>query len=365
MKAAGVQLDQLLEALQLDPSAGLSIVGAGHLAEAHHPMFGPDLGALVLGIASGTATRLRTVLSRSYPSDHPLLLVTQLGAGLSVEPVKLGDLGAGQPDSSPLALYIPALPVASSFEALQETVAHLRAPDGCPWDREQTHQSLRKHLLEETYETLEALDAGDLNALQEELGDLLLQVLLQSQIAFESGDFTAADVVAGIQAKLIRRHPHVFGDLQLDDVEQVLKNWEHFKQDEKGHPSNGVMQGIPFALPALAQALELQQRAARVGFDWAGIEGVLAKVNEELEEIQQAEDQPRQAAELGDLLFALVNFTRWIGVDPEAALQAANRRFRRRFDRMSESARQSGLNLDQLGIEALERLWEAAKQSAG
>ncbi len=238
-------------------------------------------------------------------------------------------------------------------------MAHLRAPDGCPWDREQTHRSLRKHLLEETYEALEALDSEEPEALKEELGDLLLQVLLQAQIAYEAGSFRAAEVVAGIQAKLIRRHPHVFGELELSDVDEVLKHWEHFKEAEKG---NGALDGVPVDLPALAQADELQGRAARVGFDWPQIDGVLEKIAEEAGELRAAADPLEQERELGDLLFAVVNYARWLKVDPEAALRQTNRRFRARFARMSDAARQAGQRLDQLGIEELDRLWEAAKR---
>lgn len=249
--------------------------------------------------------------------------------------------------------------IGPAFAALVEVIAHLRGPEGCPWDREQTHQSLRRYLLEETYEALEAIDAGDLSALREELGDLLLQVLLQAQIATESGDFDIADVVAGIHDKLIRRHPHVFGDLELADVDQVLRNWEHFKEAEKG---NGALTGVPHSLPALAQAEELQSRAARLGFDWPDVDGVLEKVGEELGEIRAAEQAAHRQRELGDLLFALVNYARWIGADPETALRESNLRFRRRFAHMARAAREAGHQLDQLGIDELDRLWEAAKQ---
>lgn len=255
-----------------------------------------------------------------------------------------------QPDS-------PA--IGPAFTALVDVIAHLRGPDGCPWDREQTHQSLRRYLLEETYEALEAIDAGDLTALREELGDLLLQVLLQAQIATESGAFDISEVVAGIHDKLIRRHPHVFGDLELSDVDQVLRNWEHFKEAEKG---NGALTGVPHSLPALAQAEELQSRAARLGFDWPQIEGVLDKIGEELEELRAAGQAADRQRELGDLLFALVNYARWIGADPETALRESNHRFRTRFAHMDRAARHAGQQLDQMGIDELDRLWEAAKQ---
>lgn len=355
-----VGLDEMLAALKIDLADGLSIADAAELGAAHHPPFGPDRGALLLNLEHGdAAAQLPLALRSQYPADHPLELLLSESKRLQVKRIRLTQLDPNSLDSAVVAAYVPPLARTSAFESLQETVAHLRAPEGCPWDRAQTHRSLRRHLLEETYETLEALDENDLPALEEELGDLLLQILLQAQIANEAGEFSAADVVAGIQAKLIRRHPHVFGDLQLDDVEQVLKNWEHFKQAEKG---NGVLSGVPESLPALAQADELQSRAARVGFDWPEIEGVLDKVTEELGEIEQAVDQTQQEAELGDLLFSIVNYARWIEVDPEVALRAANQRFRRRFERMSERASQQGKRLDQMGIADLERLWEAAKQ---
>lgn len=357
--AASPGLDRMLAALELAPGPGLTIADAASLVGQHHPPFGPDLPALLLGPLNGFAVELEPVLLIQYPAEHPIRAVIGSAPAPTVYALELGELSQLEAEPDLMALLVSPLPASSSFEALQETVAHLRAPDGCPWDREQTHRSLRKHLLEEAYEALEALDAGDPEGLQEELGDLLLQVLLQAQIAFEAGSFRAAEVVAGIQSKLIRRHPHVFGDLELTDVDQVLKNWEHFKEAEKG---NGVLDGVPASLPALAQADELQGRAARMGFDWPQIDGVLEKIAEEAGELQAAADAAEIERELGDLLFALVNYARWLKVDPEAALRQSNLRFRDRFALMSDSARQAGQQLDQLGIDELDRLWEAAKQ---
>ncbi len=363
MSQGAIELDSILKTLQLEPSDGLSIADATRLANAHHPPFGPDTAALLINLPQADqADRLQQALAGQYPAGHPIRLLVPKDDRWQVEPGRLNDLGRRTGALRPAAVHIPPLTQASSFATLQETVAHLRAPEGCPWDRAQTHQSLRKHLLEETYEVLEALDAGDLAALEEELGDLLLQVLLQAQIASEFAEFNAFDVVAGIQAKLVRRHPHVFGDLELANVEQVLRNWEHFKQAEKG---NGVLDGVPVDLPALAQAEELQGRAARVGFDWPQVEGVLDKVGEELAELGLASDPQDRAQELGDALFSIVNYARWIEVDPEAALRESNLRFRRRFDRMAQTARQSDRRMDQMGIEELERLWEAAKHELG
>jgi tetrapyrrole methylase family protein/MazG family protein len=310
------------------------------------------------------AAEAKLTLMGQYPEDHPVLLIHGAGSPEQrVESLPLWQIDRSQAIGAMSALLVPPLGEPSSFESLQEVIAHLRAPDGCPWDRRQTHQSLRSHLLEECYEALEAIDREDMEALRAELGDLLLQIVLQAQIAAEEGEFSMPQVIAGIRAKLVRRHPHVFGDLDVEEVDQVLRNWEQLKAEEREEAGdeNGVLGGVPGGLPALAQAYELQARAARVGFDWPSIDGVLAKVHEELEEVQEAPDAGRQAGELGDLLFAVVNYARWLEVDPEAALRAANRRFRERFAAMERQAKASGRPLNELGIEELDALWEAAK----
>jgi tetrapyrrole methylase family protein/MazG family protein len=217
--------------------------------------------------------------------------------------------------------------------------------------------------MEEAYETLEAIDSGDPAALREELGDLLLQILLQAQIANEAEDFSMADVVAGIQEKLVRRHPHVFGDVVVDGVEQVLHNWEDLKAGERMETGEGrgALDGVPSSLPALAQAFEIQSRAARLGFDWRSVDGVRDKMREEWGELEGAEDDARRADELGDLLFAVVNYARWLEVDPESSLREANRRFRRRFAHMETAAGSAGRPLGELSFEELDGLWREAK----
>jgi tetrapyrrole methylase family protein/MazG family protein len=284
-----------------------------------------------------------------------------------VERIPLEELDREERFSAATAVFVPARLQASAFESLQETIAHLRAPDGCPWDREQTHASLRPHLLEEAYESLEAIDSGDPDALREELGDLLLQIVLQAQIAGEAEDFSMADVVAGIQEKLIRRHPHVFGDLVVDGVEEVLHNWEHLKAGERAEAGEGrgALDGVPLSLPALAQALEIQGRAARLGFDWRTIDGVREKVREEWDELERSEDDVQRSNEVGDLLFAVVNLARWFGVDPEASLRSTNRRFRGRFAAMESAASAAGRRLNDLGLEELDALWREAKLREG
>jgi tetrapyrrole methylase family protein/MazG family protein len=276
---------------------------------------------------------------------------------------RLGELSADD-FSENTNLYIPPLGEGTSFESFAEIVAHLRAPNGCPWDREQTHESLRKHLLEESYEAISAIDSGDFADMREEFGDLLLQIVLQSQIANEGGQFNVTQVIQGIYSKIVRRHPHVFGDLKLEGVDGVLANWEKLKEHErKGKKEEkGLLDGVPLALPALSQAQEYQDRAARVGFDWPEIEGVLEKISEEIEEVKRASDEKELAAEIGDLLFALVNLARWKKVDAESVLRETNFRFRKRFAYVEQGAKKQERNLSDLTLEAMDVLWNEAKQ---
>lgn len=250
-----------------------------------------------------------------------------------------------------------------AFIKLIEIMKRLRGPDGCPWDKEQTHESLVKYLLEETYEVLEALEQGNEEAFKEELGDLLLQVVFHAQIAEERGSFNIEEVLSTVSEKLYRRHPHVFGETSLNTADEVLKHWEGIKQDEKG---GKLLDSVPDTLPALAFAQHLQSRAARVGFDWSDKEGVVAKVEEEIDELRKSlSEKEGSADEFGDILFSLVNLSRHLGVDAEFALKKASRRFKRRFSLVEEEAEKRGLNLFQLSLSQLDELWESAKQQEG
>ncbi len=256
------------------------------------------------------------------------------------------------------------------FQTLVDIVARLRAPDGCPWDREQTHQSLTPFLIEETYEAVEQIDANSLPGLREELGDILLQVMLHSEIASEEGAFTVNDVIEGLVNKLIRRHPHVFGDAQASTAEEVAARWEMLKSEERQGAS--LMEGVPANLPALTYAQRAQGRAANVGFDWPSVSGVLEKVAEEAGELTEAHatvvDEKTGGShaaiewELGDLLFSLVNLARWMDIDAETALRHANRRFVSRFRAMEDMARERGEDFSRLSLEQMDVLWEAAKR---
>ena len=265
--------------------------------------------------------------------------------------------------------HVPEGPVPSGAGGqrlleLIKVMHRLRAPGGCPWDREQTHASLGRHLLEETHETLEAIDRADRERLRDELGDVLLQVLFHSEIASEQGDFDIDDVAEGTVRKLVRRHPHVFGDTRVDSASQVLHNWERIKAEEKGvHP---VDEDIPATLPALARASKVQRRAAGDGFDWRTAEAALAKVHEELRELEEAsiEEEPsseRVEEELGDLLFATAALGRRFDVDPETALRRATRRFADRFERMRAEARADGLDLAGLSDDELLARFRSAR----
>ena len=243
-----------------------------------------------------------------------------------------------------------------------EVVEALRAPDGCPWDREQTHASLRPYLLEETYELLEAIESGAGDDVSEELGDILLQVFMHHAIAQEADEFSIADVAAHATAKMVHRHPHVFGDVEVSGPDEVLTNWEGLKQKEQRKRGRvSALEGAPKSLPALAWALSLQKRAARVGFDWPDREGALDKVAEEARELSEAGGRERQEEELGDLLFAIVNLARHLRLNPEDALRASARRFYGRFEKVEEGARSAGKDVRDLDAGAVDRLWEEAK----
>ena len=262
------------------------------------------------------------------------------------------------------------------FEALVELQARLRAPGGCPWDRRQTHETLRTYLLEEAYEVLEAIDRADPMELSEELGDLLLQVLFHAELAREAGRFDISSVIRNIHDKLVRRHPHVFGDVKADTPEEVVKNWEHLKAEEKrgsskasakGQIAPSALDGIPRTLPALLEALQVTRRAARVGFDWQNVEGIFDKLDEEVTELRKALNEggtSRLEEELGDVLFVIVNLARHLKLDPEVALTHANWKFKSRFQDMETAARSEGQALGDLSQEELEALWEAAKARA-
>lgn len=332
------------------------------------PDFPPTKPAIITNLTSREqATELKLTLMANYPDEYPVTLVHAAGSNAEIiEPLELWQIDRTVHIGGFTSLYVPPLEAGRSFEDFQQVIARLRAPGGCAWDREQTHLTLRSHLLEEAYEVLQALDEEDPAHLKEELGDLLLQIVLHAQIASEDQEFNMSDVLVGISQKLIRRHPHVFGELKLNTAEKVIVNWEKIKASERKQSGEeqvkGMLDGIPLALPALTQANLIQQRAKRVGFDWPTVEPVIAKIHEELAELEEAQTEQEKQAEAGDLLFAAVNLIRWFGIDPEFALRECNARFKRRFGYIEQHAIAEGRTIQELSFEEMDALWDEAKQ---
>jgi tetrapyrrole methylase family protein/MazG family protein len=321
-------IEAALVPLGIDPLEGLLIVDATLLANQLHPNLDPDLPALVGQLYSRrVACEVKLTLMNLYPADHPVTLVRRVGTPeATTEALPLGELDHLENIDHLTSLYVPPLPNPSSVSTFHDIVARLRAPGGCPWDREQTHQTLRPHLLEETYEVLKALDEEDDVALREELGDLLLQIILHTQIAAEEGSFTLAQVLETIIAKIVRRHPHVFGDVDVADADEVLRNWQAIKRAEKEEEDKPLW-GMPVSMPALNLALRAQERAKREGMASPNKEELLSDIHSRLDHLPKIDDEERAAGELGQLLFSLANLGRLLGVDPESALRAATMRF--------------------------------------
>lgn len=343
-------------------SGGLQILDPSRVAEAS-----PLVDLLVYQIENRlVASDVKLELLRRYPADHPVILVRAAGVPgeQEVRRVALHDLDRDPSVDHLTALFVPASTperAVSSFDSFVRIVARLRGLNGCPWDREQTHESLKPYVVEEAYEVVEAIDQGHPPTLSDELGDLLLQVVLHAQIADESGDFDITDVIGGIGSKMVRRHPHVFGEVSVSGAHEVLVNWEAIKKAER-EEGETMFAGIPRHMPALQAAQEVQGRAARVGFDWKDVRDVLDKVAEEVEELSRAGSAQQVQAELGDILFALVNVARHLGVNAEMALRSANRKFVERFTRMEQLAREQGVELASLSLEEQDELWNRTKQ---
>ena len=255
-----------------------------------------------------------------------------------------------------------------TLESLTAIMEKLRSDQGCPWDREQTHQSLTRYLIEEAYEVIDAIEQQDPQALAEELGDVLLQIVFHAQIASENGQFTMDDVLKAVCEKMIRRHPHVFADTEINSVEDVLSNWEAIKKREKANQDRkSLLDGIPKHLPALLRAEKIQSKAAKVGFDWNDISGTIAKLEEEIEEFKQAvaaANHGDMEAEIGDLFFSLVNVCRFLNINPERALNLTTNKFIRRFQYMEKQAALNNRELNTMSLAEMEQLWETAKKDS-
>lgn len=371
-------LDQVFLRFGLDPIEGFQLLDGTDLQPA---TLNPRLHTVIAQVYDSlTASEVKLTLMEMYPDDYLVTVGHALGVSGEerIEQVPLYELDRIQGYGNLSLVWVPRAesgrPLNRTFERLHEIVRILRSPEGCPWDREQTHQSIRKNLIEETYEVIETIDEDDPEHMCEELGDLMLQVMLHAQMEEEEGTFNVFDVIEGLNEKLIRRHPHVFGASGAGDADEALANWNEVKAEEKRRKGIDVeklsaLSGIPRDLPSLMRAYKLQKKAASVGFDWAKIDDVFAKVEEEIAELKaeigtdaQGGDKGRQQAELGDLLFAVVNLSRFLKADPEEALAQTNRKFMKRFSYIEEQLRLRGKTLEQTDLLEMEAYWEEAKK---
>jgi len=367
-------IEPVCRAAGVDPLAeGLQIV------DALEPSVDPARPALFAQLhGRRVASHLKLALLDLYPPLHLVTLVS--AAGVRGEE-QVTTLPLAELDRAPLhghlsTLYVPALSLLENrrtFGGLRAIVHRLYAPGGCPWDREQTHASLKHNLLEEAYEVLQALDDDDPHALSEELGDLLLQIALHSEIADEAGEFGYGDVFESITSKLIRRHPHVFGDETAASADEVMANWQRLKEAEKAARAaagdavedQSLLAGVPRAMPSLAYAQAVQDRAAAVGFEWPDMSGVLDKLGEEIEELRRAETREQRLDELGDVLFVLANLARWLKIDAEEAGRHAGRKFYRRFSGVERLAHAQGKRLSEMSLAEMDALWDQVKAEEG
>lgn len=359
-------IEPMLAHLGIDALDGLQILDGLDIAAMHHPPINPEYPTLIAQVYSrSVASDIKLTLMNQYPDEFEVTLIHGAGTdGQIVETIPLYEIDRSEKINHLTSLYLPTGGEYTSFESFQEIIAHLRAPEGCPWDRKQTHESLRPYLVEEAYEVLEAIDNGDWKALAGELGDLLLQIVLHTQIATEYGEFYMKDVLEHVNRKMIRRHPHVWGNVDVNgNPDTVVANWEEIKQQEKsenGEKQKSLLDGIPKGTPSLLIALKYQAKAAKVGFDWLDISGVEDKAREELAEIFAETDPYLKAREIGDLMSVLINWLRWLDIeDPESLMREVNAKFYRRFHYIETQAPKP---LDEMSLDEMESLWQEAKK---
>ncbi len=373
-------LEPVCTLLHLDPfDAGAQIIDATSLAALGIDELAgkiiPTMPLLLVQVYNRRlASAVKLALSEFYPDEWPVKLVRAAGVGTDETLIELPlyELDRNTYANHLSTLYVPPLDELTALR-LPETLRYLimrlrRDPDGCPWDRQQTHQSLARYVLEETYEVIEALEEHDMPHLAEELGDLLLQVYLHAEIARQEGDFSLGDVYEHISAKMLRRHPHVFGNAEVSSAGQVVQNWEEIKRQERAHAGTdvaleSVLDRVPQAAPALVITQEYQKRAAKVGFEFADIQGVYAKIAEEMQELQDAATPEEQREEMGDVLFIVAKLARFLKIDAEEALRHANRKFRQRFQHMEQFARNEGRALTSYDKHEWRELWKRAKSA--
>ena len=360
-------LDPIFGALKIDPIEGFQLLDGTDLSMHDLNMRQHILIAQVYDAFS--ASEVKLTLMEKYRDDYPVTIVTAAGSSRErLTTVPLYELDHVAELDNLTTVYVP--PVASDEDALRDwttfrkIIATLRGPNGCPWDQKQTHESLKKYLLEEAHEFLAAVDAQDDNAMVEELGDVLLQVFLHAQIGEDSGYFNLEEVLASVSEKMIRRHPHVFGDVAVEDADEVTANWEEIKRKEKGGHEDSLLDGEYRADSSLQTAYNYQKKAAKAGFDWPDVKGAWEKAIEEMKEFQvemDGGDAGTRMDEFGDVLFALVNIARFYKVSPEEAMLHANEKFARRFNYIEEQVKKSGKDFASFTLEELDAFWNEAK----
>ncbi|MCM3768424.1 nucleoside triphosphate pyrophosphohydrolase [Neobacillus niacini] len=365
-------IDETFASLRIDPIDGFQLldgtsIHAGGLQMDQHIIISQVYDQFV-------ASDVKLTLMERYPDDYEVWIVTAAGSKQEViEKVPLYELDRNISINNLTSVYVPPVKdeeiLWKTFAKLRAIIAELRGPNGCPWDKEQTHESLKRYLIEETYEVIEAINEGDIDHLIEELGDVLLQVMLHAQIGEDDGYFSIDDVMEGLSAKMVRRHPHVFGEGKAANAEEVVQNWQQIKEQEKGgsHAQNSLLDGVSKGLPNLLRAYELQKKAAKVGFDWQEITPALEKLKEELEEFTAELNgtdgsKDRAEKEFGDLLFAFVNVARFLKIHPEEALFQTNEKFVRRFHYIEQQVNKSGKGFADYTLEELDHYWDEAKQ---
>lgn len=365
-------LDPLFQAVRIDPIEGFQLLDGTDLSPddlhiTQHMIIGQVYDAF-------SASDVKLTLMEKLPDDYEVYIVTAAGSSQEkVTKCALFELDRQVGLSNLTSVYVPPVKDEAlryrEFSKLRRVIAELRGPDGCPWDKKQTHESLKKYLIEEAYELIDSIDEGDDEGIIGELGDVLLQVMLHSQIGEDEGMFTIDDVIEGITAKMIRRHPHVFGDVEVNSEEDVLVNWQKIKEDEKGAETKAlksILDGIEKSLPNLLRAEEYQKRAAKVGFDWDEVSEAWKKVREEVQELEEEilspnRDVERIKSELGDLFFALVNISRYYDIQAEEAVYKANQKFHQRFTYIEECIQRADKKFEDYTLEELDSYWDEAK----
>ena len=360
------EISSIFKFLKNEELDDIHIVNGNKLYERYIPIHTKDSYCLYkIDVHTEKIVHITELFSKSYPKNYLVNCYFQSQSKMHEVILDIGKLGKFFEGKKRIYLLFRPIEGHTSINKFQELIAHLRAPDGCPWDKVQTHQTLRTNLLEETYEVLEAIDEEDSEHLLEELGDLLLQIVLHSQIADENKEFTLLQIINGIYKKIIHRHPHLFGNEIKENTEDVLRNWEKIKEEERNQKgvqqSESILSSIPRQLPSLSIAQKYQERAARVGFDWKEIKPVYEKINEELNEVIHADNSSELEQELGDLLFAVVNLVRWHGFDAESSLRLTNNKFLKRFKYIEEKAAENKKFLTDISLSEMDSFWEEAK----